>query len=42
VFAIDADAKSFYQSFGFRELNDDPFHLFLPIKVVRQLLDDLT
>ena len=38
VFAIDAKAAAFYQRFGFLPLNDDPFHLFLPVKLVRQLL----
>jgi len=38
VFAINAKAAAFYQRFGFLPLNDDPFHLFLPVKLVRQLL----
>lgn len=38
VFAIDENAKSFYRRFGFRQLEDDPFHLFLPVKLVRQLM----
>jgi GNAT superfamily N-acetyltransferase len=38
VFAIDENAKSFYQRFGFLQLEDDPFHPFLPVKLVRQLM----
>jgi GNAT superfamily N-acetyltransferase len=38
VFAVDGNAKSFYQRFGFLQLKDDPFHLFLPVKQVRQLM----
>jgi len=38
VFAINEDAKSFYLRFGFLQLVDNPCHLFLPVKLVRQLL----
>lgn len=37
VDAINDDAKSFYQKYGFVSLLDDPRHLFLSIKVIRQL-----
>jgi GNAT superfamily N-acetyltransferase len=38
VFAVDENAKSFYRKFGFLQLRDDPFHLFIPVKHVRQLM----
>ncbi len=41
VFAIDENAKLFYEKFGFQPLNDDSFHLFLPVKLVRQLIHNL-
>jgi GNAT superfamily N-acetyltransferase len=37
VQAIDADARRFYLKYGFLSLRDDSSHLFLPIKVIRQL-----
>ena len=37
VDAIDDVAKQFYLSYGFRELLDDPRHLFLPMHEVRKL-----
>ena len=37
VDALDQDARSFYQKFGFRSLLDDPRHLFLPIHEIRKL-----
>jgi len=37
VDAIDDRAKSFYSRYGFASFLDDPRHLFIPLKVVRQL-----
>lgn len=37
VVAIDDVAKRFYDKCGFRSLQDDPRHMYLPMKVVRQL-----
>jgi len=37
VEALSDRARSFYVSFGFCALTDDRMHLYLPIKVVRQL-----
>lgn len=37
VVAIDDAAKGFYLKYGFAELADDPHHLFLSMKTVRQL-----
>lgn len=37
VMAIDEAACRFYRKFGFTELADDPFHLFMSIKTVRKL-----
>jgi GNAT superfamily N-acetyltransferase len=31
VWAIDEDARSFYQKYGFLPLDDNPFHLYLPL-----------
>jgi predicted GNAT family N-acyltransferase len=31
VWALDAIARSFYQKYGFLPLEDDPFHLYLPL-----------
>ncbi len=42
VDAVDENARQFYLHFGFRSLNDDPRHLFLPIHEIRKLkLDPL-
>jgi len=38
VVATDDDARSFYKKFEFRELIDDPKHLFLRMSKVRKLL----
>ena len=35
--AFNEEAKAYYSQYGFRELNDDPLHLFLPMKTVRKL-----
>jgi GNAT superfamily N-acetyltransferase len=40
VDAIDEDARGFYLKHGFEPLLDDPLHLFIPMKVVRQLALD--
>lgn len=37
VYALNNSAKSFYLKYGFTELNDDPYHLYIPMKTVRQL-----
>ncbi len=37
VHALDDDARRFYLKFGFVALRDDRRHLFLPMRVVRQL-----
>jgi GNAT superfamily N-acetyltransferase len=34
VDAKDAEAKRFYIHFDFNELNDDPLHLFIPMKTI--------
>jgi len=38
VDAIDARAKAFYERYGFVPIAGDPLHLYLEIKVIRQLL----
>lgn len=42
VDAIDDDAKSFYQKYGFTPLLDDPRHLYLPMKTIEALELDFT
>ena len=37
VHAIDDDARAFYIHHGFEALQDDPRHLYLPMKSIRQL-----
>lgn len=37
VYALNNSAKSFYLKYGFTELNDDPYHLYIPMKTVGQL-----
>jgi len=37
VDAINNDSKRFYEKYGFISLADDEHHLFLPMKVIRQL-----
>lgn len=42
VFAVDLvskddDAKRFYLKYGFIPLQDDPFHLYLPMATVRAM-----
>lgn len=36
VDALNEQAKSFYQPYGFRELLDDPLHLFLPLRTAKK------
>jgi GNAT superfamily N-acetyltransferase len=40
VWAKDEDARRFYAKYGFAQLLDDPFHLYISIQTVRKL--DLT
>jgi GNAT superfamily N-acetyltransferase len=35
--AVDGQAREFYTARGFRELQDDPFHLWIPIRVIRDM-----
>jgi GNAT superfamily N-acetyltransferase len=37
LFAKDDDAKGFYQKYGFIPLQDDEFHLYLPMATVRAM-----
>jgi len=37
IYALNEQVKSFYLKFGFRELNDDPLHLYLTLKLIRKL-----
>jgi len=37
VYALDEQARSFYLKYGFEPLSDDPFHLYLQMKVIRKL-----
>jgi ribosomal protein S18 acetylase RimI-like enzyme len=37
VRAIDDEARSFYQKYGFEPLEDDPHHLYLTMKAIRKL-----
>ena len=37
LFAKDDDAKHFYLKYGFIPLQDDPFHLYLPMATVRAM-----
>jgi predicted GNAT family N-acyltransferase len=37
VDALDESARSFYLRYGFHELIDDRFHLYLPMKVIEKL-----
>src|SRR5207245_4081630 len=37
LFSKDDDAKSFYQKYGFIPLQDDAFHLYLPMATVRAM-----
>ena len=37
VNALDVSARNFYLKYGFQELTDDRFHLYLPIKTIERL-----
>ncbi len=37
VHALDDQAREFYLKYGFTELHDDRFHLYLPIKMIKKL-----
>lgn len=37
VIALNESAKKFYLKYGFKELLDDKFHLYLPIKIIKKL-----
>ena len=37
VYAQNDQAKKFYRKYDFRELMDDPFHLFLPLHIIKKL-----
>lgn len=37
VDALDHRAKTFYLKYGFNELKDDQLHLYLPMRVIKQL-----
>jgi GNAT superfamily N-acetyltransferase len=39
VSAIDDNARAFYKHFGFVEIPDEPYNLFLPLESIRPLLD---
>ena len=39
VMAIDDAARAFYRHYGFQELLDDRLHLYLPMKVIRKLVE---
>ena len=40
VWAIDEDARRFYEKYGFSVLADNPRHLYLPMKTVEAMFDD--
>ena len=42
LFSKDDDAKRFYQKYGFIPLQDDPFHLYLPMATVRAMFAQVT
>jgi GNAT superfamily N-acetyltransferase len=37
VYALNEQARNFYKKYEFIELSDDPFHLHLPMKTIREL-----
>ena len=39
VHAKEDKAKRFYQKYGFHELQDDPYHLFLPMKTIKKIVE---
>ncbi|MDX8407706.1 MAG: GNAT family N-acetyltransferase [Mariprofundaceae bacterium] len=40
VDAIDEEAASFYERFGFIRCSDNPLHLYLPTETIREAFDD--
>jgi RimJ/RimL family protein N-acetyltransferase len=40
VHALNERARRFYQRYGFTPLEDDPLHLYLPMKTIRKLRID--
>jgi len=40
VYALNQSAKKFYLKYGFTELTDDEFHLYLPMKKLRKLFEN--
>ena len=40
VYALNQSAKRFYLKYGFTELTDDEFHLYLPMKKLRKLFEN--
>jgi GNAT superfamily N-acetyltransferase len=38
VYALDDEARNFYLKHGFVELADDTLHLYLPMKILQQLI----
>ena len=41
LFSKDDDAKRFYLKYGFIPLQDDPFHLYLPMATVRGMFGEI-
>lgn len=39
VKALNENAKKFYLKYGFTELKDDELHLYLPMKLIRKLIE---
>jgi len=39
VWALDEEARAFYEKYGFVPLNDNPFHLYLPMKTIEVMFD---
>jgi ribosomal protein S18 acetylase RimI-like enzyme len=40
VIAKNEAARRFYQKYGFKRLEDDELHLYLPMKTLKKLLSD--
>lgn len=38
VYALTGSAREFYLKFGFTELSDDRFHLYITIKKIRKII----
>lgn len=39
VYALNESAQTFYLNFGFTQLKDDKFHLYITIKTIKKILD---